>query len=71
MGAFRTAPREFLHRLMAIPPIRLQLEVLMKSYALRLYRLPRESQLLKRLGGEWSCQREGGLSLPCSLMPVV
>ncbi|KAI0248151.1 hypothetical protein BJV78DRAFT_1334564 [Lactifluus subvellereus] len=51
---------------MAILPMDLHLNLLMKNSALRLYRLPRESQLLKRLGGEWSGPREGDLPLPCT-----
>jgi hypothetical protein len=56
-GAFKTAPREPLHRLIA--PIDIRARMLMKDSALRLYRLPRGSQLLKCLGGTWSSPREG------------
>ena len=65
-GAFKMAPREPLHQLIAILPFDLRIQMLMKNSALRLYRLPRESQLLKRLGGPWSSPREGDLPLPCT-----
>jgi hypothetical protein len=63
-GAFKTAPRDPLHQLLAILPFGLRIQMLMKYSALRLYRLPRESQLLKRLGDPWSSPREGDLPSP-------
>ena len=52
-GAFRTAPREALHEHLRIFPMHIRLTMLTKTSALRLYRLPKESQLLCRLGQEW------------------
>jgi hypothetical protein len=52
-GAFRTAPWEPLHEFLRILPARHFIEKLMHTSALRLYRVPRESQLLSRLGHEW------------------
>ena len=52
-GAFRTTPREPLHQLLNIFPMAQRLDMLTQNSALRLYRLPRESQLLVRLGGDW------------------
>jgi hypothetical protein len=51
--SFRTAPREPLHQLLNILPMDLRLDKLTQSSALRLYRLPRSSQLLRRLGEGW------------------
>jgi hypothetical protein len=63
-GSFRTAPREPLHQLLSILPIDLRLDMLTKTYALRLYRLPRASQPLKRLQEPWSEKTAKDLPLP-------
>jgi hypothetical protein len=52
-GSFRTAPREALHHLLTILPMDLRLNMLIQNTALRLYRVPKDSQLLKRLGRDW------------------
>ena len=52
-GAFRTAPRDALHEHLRIFPMHIRLTMLTKTSALRLYRLPKQSQLLCRLGEEW------------------
>ena len=52
-GSFRTAPRDALHHLLTILPIDLRLNMFVQNTALRLYKVPRDSQLLIRLGGAW------------------
>ena len=52
-GAFHTAPREALCHLTHMLPMEQYLEKLTHTSALRLYRLPRTSQLLRRLGPDW------------------
>ena len=52
-GTFRTTPREPLHQLLTIIPMGLCLDMLTQSTALRLYKAPRSSQLLRRLGPAW------------------
>src|ERR1700677_4207332 len=52
-GSFCTAPREALLELTRMMPMRHFVEKLMYTSALRLYRLPRASQLLQRLGPDW------------------
>jgi hypothetical protein len=52
-SAFRTAPREALLQLTRMLPMRHHLDKLTHTSALRLYRLPRVSQLLRRLGPHW------------------
>ena len=52
-GAFRTALREPLCHLTRMLPMEQYLEKLTHTLALRLYRLPRSSQLLRRLGSDW------------------
>ncbi len=47
------APREPLHQLLSILPVDLRFDMLTKTYALRLYRLPPASQPLKWLQGPW------------------
>jgi hypothetical protein len=63
-GSFKTAPREPLHQLLSILPIDLRLDMLTKTYALRLYRLPRASQPLKRLQEPWTEKTDKDLPLP-------
>ena len=53
-GAFKTSPREPLQQLLNILPITLRLRMLTDNSALRLYRLQPSSQVLLRLGGDWS-----------------
>jgi hypothetical protein len=52
-GAFRTAPWEPLHEILRVLPARHFLEKLIHTSSLRLYRVPRGSQLLSHLGHEW------------------
>jgi hypothetical protein len=52
-GSFHTAPREALLHITRMLPMRHFLEKLTHTAALRLYRLPRASQLLRRLGPDW------------------
>jgi hypothetical protein len=59
-GAFRTAPREPLHEILWVLPARHFLEKLIHTSALRLYRVPRGSQLLSRLGHEWDSSVQTG-----------
>ena len=52
-GAFSMAPHEPLHQLLSILPMDLRLMMLTQNTALCLYRVLKESQLLKHLGGDW------------------
>ncbi len=63
-GAFHTAPREALLEMTRMLPMRHHLEKLTCTSALRLYRLPRASQLLRRLGPAWYVPAPGDLGLP-------
>ena len=63
-GTFRTTPQEPLHQLLTILPMDLRLKLLTQSTALRLYKVPKESQLLLRLGGDWHTSRPSDLPLP-------
>jgi hypothetical protein len=65
-GAFRTTLHTPLHQLMAIYPIDIHIKLLMKNSALRLYRLPRNSQPLKCLGANWSSYSKNDLPLLCT-----
>jgi hypothetical protein len=58
-GAFHTAPREPLLQITRMLPMRHFLEKLTYTSALRLYRLPRNSQLLRRLGHDWYSSGHG------------
>jgi hypothetical protein len=60
-GAFRTAPQEPLHEFLQILPACHFIEKLTHTSALRLYRVPRESQLLSRLGHEWDPSVQTGV----------
>jgi hypothetical protein len=60
-GAFRTAPREPLHEFLQILPARHFIEKLTHTSALRLYRVPRESQLLSHLGHKWDPSVQTGV----------
>ena len=63
-GTFRTTPRDPLHHLLTILPMKLRLTMLIKNTALRLYKVPKESQLLVRLGGTWHAPSLNDLPLP-------
>jgi len=52
-GAFRTTPHKPLHQLLTVLPMNLRLTMLTQNAALRLYRVSKESQLLRRLRAEW------------------
>jgi hypothetical protein len=63
-GAFRTTAREPLHQLLNIFPMDLRLTMLTQNTALCLYKLPRDSQLLIRLGEGWNVPSPGDPPLP-------
>jgi hypothetical protein len=63
-GAFRTAPRGALLHITRMIPMKYYIEKLTYTSALRLYRLPRASQLLRRLGTDWYVPGQGDLPLP-------
>jgi hypothetical protein len=63
MGAFRTAPREALLHFTRMVPMHHYVEKLTYTSALRLYRLPRPSQLLSRLGPDWYVAGQGDLPM--------
>jgi hypothetical protein len=52
-GTFRTTPREPLHQLLSIFPINFCLDMITQDTALRFYKAPKCSQLLKQISGEW------------------
>ena len=62
-GSFRTAPREALLHITRMLPMRHYIEKLTHTSALRLYRLPRASQLLRRLGPDWHVLGHGDFPL--------
>ena len=66
-GTFRTTPREPLHQLLTILPMDLRLNLLTQNTALRLYRAPSGSQLLRRLGGDWHAPSPTDLPLPAPI----
>ena len=66
-GTFRTAPREPLHQLLTILPMDLRLNLLTQNTALRLYRAPSGSQLLRRLGGDWHTPSPRDFPLPAPI----
>ena len=63
-GAFRTTPVDPLHQLMGIMPIDIRMGMLIKNAALRLYRLPPNSQLIARTPGPWGPPQGGLIPLP-------
>ena len=63
VGAFCTALCEALCHLTRMLPMKLYAEKLTYTSALRLYRLPRASQLLRRLGPNWHAPGHGDLPL--------
>jgi hypothetical protein len=66
-GSFHTAPRETLLQITCMLPMCHFLEKLTYTSALRLYRLPNESQLLKHLGPNW---HDTGYGDTLTLLPV-
>ncbi len=52
-GAFHTAPHEPLHQLLTILLMDLRLTMLTQNLAIRLYKVSKESQLLRQLEGDW------------------
>jgi hypothetical protein len=63
-GAFRTAPRKPLLHFTRMLPMKFFIEKLTYTSALRLYRLPQESQILRHLGEDWYSPGQGDLPLP-------
>jgi hypothetical protein len=63
-GAFRTAPHEPLLHFTRMLPMKFFIKKLTYTSALRLYRLPWESQILRRLGVDWYSPGQGDLPLP-------
>jgi hypothetical protein len=63
-GVFRTAPQGALLHITRMTPMKHYIEKLTYTSALRLYRLPRASQLLRRLGPDWYVLGQGDLPLP-------
>jgi hypothetical protein len=63
-GAFCTAPQEPLLHFTRMLPMKHFIEKLTYTSALRLYRLPWASQLLRRLGKDWYSPSQGDLPLP-------
>jgi hypothetical protein len=62
-GAFRMAPQGALLHFMHMIPMKHFIEKLTYTSALRLYRLPQASQLLRRLGPDWYVLGQGDLPL--------
>jgi Reverse transcriptase (RNA-dependent DNA polymerase) len=62
-GAFHMASREPLLHITCMLPMRHHLEKLTHTSALRLYRLPWASQLLRRLGPDWFSPGQGDFPL--------
>lgn len=68
-GAFRTAPCDALHEHLRIFPMHIRVNMLTKTSALRLYRLPNQSQLLCRLGDDWHKPSQDDLPSPVPANP--
>ena len=66
-GTFRTTPRDPLHQLLNILPMDLRLKMIVQNSALRLYRVPKESQLLRRLGDTWHTPTADDAPLPAPI----
>jgi hypothetical protein len=66
-GTFHTTPREPLHQLLNVLPMDLRLNMIVQNSALRLYRVPKESQLLKRLGRAWHTPSPDECPLPAPI----
>ena len=62
-GSFHTAPRGALLHFTRMLPMAHYIEKLTHTSALRLYRLPRASQLLRRLGPDWYVPGHGDFPL--------
>jgi hypothetical protein len=62
-GVFRTAPQGALLHFTRMIPMKHYIEKLMYTLALRLYRLPWASQLLRRLGQDWYVPGQGDLPM--------
>jgi hypothetical protein len=69
-GAFRTTLREALLHITHMLPMHFFLEKLTLTSALRLYRLPRASQLFCRLGPTWHATRPGDMPLPTPIFSL-
>jgi hypothetical protein len=63
-GTFHTTPHDLLHQLLTILPMDIRLKMLTQNTALRLYRVSKDSQLLKWLGGEWYTPQPHDAPLP-------
>jgi len=63
-GAFHTTPCELLHQLLTILPVDLRLTMLTQNMAIRLYKVLKESQLLRRLKGNWYMPQPHNPPLP-------
>ena len=63
-GAFHMAPHKPLHQLLSILPMDLRLMMLTQNTTLHLYRVSKESQLLKHLRGNWYMPGHDDLPLP-------
>jgi hypothetical protein len=64
MGSFHTAPRETLLQITRMLLMHHFLEKLTYTSALRLYRLPSQSQLLQRLGPSWHALDQENIPIP-------
>jgi hypothetical protein len=69
--SFHTAPREALLQLTRMLPMRHFVEKLTYTSTLRLYRLPRASQLLQRLGPDWYVPGHGDFPPVVTHSPAV
>ena len=58
------APHEPLHQLLSILPMDLRLTMLTQNTVIRLYKVTKESQLLKQLGGNWYVPQPQAPHLP-------
>jgi hypothetical protein len=63
-GAFHTTPCKPLHQLLTILPMEMRLTMLTQNTAFRLYRVSKDSQLLRCLSGNWYMARPNEGSLP-------
>lgn len=64
---FRTTPCDPLHQLLNILPMNLWLNMIVQNFMIRLYRVPKASQLLKRLEGAWHTPDPNDLPLPAPI----
>jgi len=63
-GTFCTTPCKALHQLLSILPMDLRLTMLTQNTALQLYKVLKESQLLRQLGGNWHAPQPHDFPLP-------